>query len=78
MITPGTSFMYNLSIAIKRKIIEGGLNSVFKDKKVIFSDASIPGEGEHKLIHHIRNAQHAGCRVRKKSGGLGHQMCCHC
>jgi 5'-3' exoribonuclease 2 len=58
MITPGTSFMYNLSLAIKRKIIEGGANAVFKDKKVIFSDASIPGEGEHKLIHHIRVAQH--------------------
>lgn len=55
MITPGTSFMYNLSIAIKRRIAEGGTNGIFNGKKVIFSDASIPGEGEHKLIHHIRD-----------------------
>jgi len=69
MITPGTNFMYNLSLAIKRKILEGGNsgnsgnvgncgNSVFAGKKVFFSDSSIPGEGEHKLIHHIRNAEH--------------------
>lgn len=56
MITPGTHFMYNLSLAIKRKIHECG--SVFANKTVIFSDASIPGEGEHKLIHHIREGQH--------------------
>jgi 5'-3' exoribonuclease 2 len=60
MITPGTSFMYNLSLAIKRKILEGSVNGcgVFAGKKVIFSDASIPGEGEHKLIHHIRQTIH--------------------
>jgi 5'-3' exoribonuclease 2 len=58
MITPGTTFMYNLSLAIRRKISEGGSNEIFKGKKVIFNDSSIPGEGEHKLIHHIRDAQH--------------------
>ena len=58
MITPGTIFMYNLSIAIKKQISNGGHNNIFNNKKIIFSDASIPGEGEHKLIHHIKECTH--------------------
>ena len=56
MITPGTRFMYNLSVAIKERISEGGSDSVFKKNAVhiIFSDSSIPQEGEHKLLHHIK------------------------
>lgn len=59
MITPGTSFMYNLSLAIKRAIVSGGSGSgIFANKKVFFSDTSIPGEGEHKIIHHIKEGIH--------------------
>jgi 5'-3' exonuclease len=52
MITPGTVFMAKLSIAIKEHI---KTSSTFKHKKVIFSDASIPGEGEHKIIQYIKS-----------------------
>ena len=54
MITPGTQFMYNLSIAIKKQIQNGGHNNIFNNKKIIFNDSSIPGEGEHKIINHIK------------------------
>ena len=58
MITPGTRFMYNLSDAIKQRISDK--DSFFKTNNVhiIFSDSSIPQEGEHKLLHHIKHAAH--------------------
>jgi len=31
---------------------------IFSNKKIIFNDSSIPGEGEHKLIHHIKESKH--------------------
>jgi len=56
MITPGTSFMYNLSIAIRKKCfdIEKKFKNNNKKIQIIFSDSSIPGEGEHKIIDHIK------------------------
>ncbi len=59
MITPGTAFMHSLGLAIKKYILEKaksntGIASIYRKIKYIFSDSSIPGEGEHKLIHHIR------------------------
>lgn len=51
MITPGTTFMNNLAIAIRKKCIESPL---LNTKHIIFSDSSIPGEGEHKIIQYIR------------------------
>jgi 5'-3' exonuclease len=60
MITPGTRFMSNLSEAIKKRISgKDDSDSFFKTKTnnnihIIFSDASIPEEGEHKLLHHIK------------------------
>ncbi len=73
MITPGTRFMHDLGLAIKKFILEkkqkynhdarmgsGGTSSTFARAQILFSDSSIPGEGEHKLIHHIRNAMHLG------------------
>lgn len=55
VITPGTQFMLNLSdyiqFYIRKKISE---DKAWKNIYVIFSDASIPGEGEHKIMDHIR------------------------
>tara|TARA_Y200000002_G_scaffold382547_1_gene399965 strand:- start:148 stop:1920 length:1773 start_codon:yes stop_codon:yes gene_type:complete len=50
-ITPGTSFMYNLSLHLQEKLL------TLKDNfpEIIFSDTSVPGEGEHKIIQHIKN-----------------------
>ena len=48
-ITPGTLFMNKLSVKLK---------SYYKNKtniKIIISDSNIPGEGEHKLLEHLRN-----------------------
>jgi 5'-3' exonuclease len=53
--TPGTSFMYNLSAAIKKAI---KTNTIFQNKTILFSDSSIVGEGEHKILQHIKLAKH--------------------
>lgn len=55
VITPGTTFMINLATYIRfyiRKRIS--TDKAWKDIRVIFSDASLPGEGEHKIMSHIR------------------------
>ena len=55
VITPGTKFMIDLSECIRfyiRKRI--ATDKAWKNIKVIFSDSSIPGEGEHKIMAHIR------------------------
>lgn len=49
-ITPGTTFMYKLSEYLRP------LLNTLKEKcpSIIFSDTSVPGEGEHKIIQHIK------------------------
>jgi 5'-3' exonuclease len=49
-ITPGTDFM----VKITNKIKEFCQESDFGDRKIIFSTANTPGEGEHKLLQYIR------------------------
>ncbi|OQS07076.1 5'-3' exoribonuclease, partial [Thraustotheca clavata] len=56
VITPGTKFMAKLA-KFMRFYVRDRINScpAWKDIKVLFSDASVPGEGEHKLMGYIRN-----------------------
>lgn len=55
VITPGTPFMLNLAqylrFYIRKRMVE---DKAWKKIRVIFSDASVPGEGEHKIMEHIR------------------------
>lgn len=61
VITPGTDFMMNLSEAL-RSWIDRRLSDEYVDKLgiwpkdlvVVLSDASVPGEGEHKIMDYIR------------------------
>eukprot|EP00618_Florenciella_parvula_P006570 CAMPEP_0119478874 /NCGR_PEP_ID=MMETSP1344-20130328/8410_1 /TAXON_ID=236787 /ORGANISM="Florenciella parvula, Strain CCMP2471" /LENGTH=397 /DNA_ID=CAMNT_0007513079 /DNA_START=84 /DNA_END=1273 /DNA_ORIENTATION=- len=54
-ITPGTEFMAKISehlrYFIRKKMRE---DEVWKRCTVIFSGAEVPGEGEHKIMQHIR------------------------
>ena len=70
MITPGTRFMHNLSEQIKETIREGGTNNIFKNKTIIFSDSSIPQEGEHKILQHIKEVQHLSINGTNKEQQL--------
>ena len=66
-ISPGTVFMYNLSIAIKHAIKN---SDVFKNKTIIFSDSSLPNEGEHKILQHIKLAKHLAIDGTEKECNL--------
>jgi 5'-3' exoribonuclease 2 len=55
VITPGTTFMRNLSDYIRFYIRHRlTYDPSWKHLRIIFSDASLPGEGEHKICAHIR------------------------
>ena len=52
-ITPGTEFMNDLSTYLQ-KVLK--TDSYFKTiPTCILSDASVPGEGEHKILQYLRN-----------------------
>ena len=56
VITPGTEFMHSLSKALMLYIVQRLDNHEdFKHLKIIFSDAFVPGEGEHKILDFIRS-----------------------
>lgn len=53
-ITPGTPFMSGLSQKLINYIKERK-NDLLKPLTIIFSDCNQPGEGEHKILAHLRN-----------------------
>jgi len=56
VITPGTEFMFNLSRALQLYLVERlHSNKNWFPLQIVFSDASIPGEGEHKILDFIRS-----------------------
>lgn len=56
VITPGTEFMDRLSKALQHYVMERlQTHQHWRGINVIFSDASIPGEGEHKILDFIRS-----------------------
>ena len=53
-ITPGTVFMKKLSDGIRKAIQQKKITTI-RNLEFIFSDSSVPGEGEHKLIPFLRD-----------------------
>ena len=58
VITPGTRWMESLSrsleLFIRKEMSE---NDLWKNINVIYSDHLVPGEGEHKIMQHIRHSK---------------------
>lgn len=50
-ISPGTKFMENLSNNIKNEIAK---NKFYRSKHIVFSNANVPGEGEHKILKYVK------------------------
>ncbi len=61
MISPGTEFMVTLASHL-REHIKMKMKTDWAGLEVTLSDASIPGEGEHKIMNHIRKELPIGYR----------------
>ena len=60
-ITPGTPFMDTLALSLKYWTrYKLSTDPAWKQLKVIISDASVPGEGEHKIMNFIRSQRSSG------------------
>jgi len=59
-ITPGTEFLDDCSKALKQ-YIKSRINKdhLWKNVNIILSDASVPGEGEHKILDFIRTQRNS-------------------
>ncbi|OEH77900.1 5 -3 exoribonuclease [Cyclospora cayetanensis] len=54
-ITPGTPFMDRLARSLRYYIADRlASHPLFRNLQVVFSDANVPGEGEHKIVEFIR------------------------
>lgn len=62
-ITPGTRFMAMISVKLKQYIDHRMATSrAWQSIQVVLSDASVPGEGEHKIMAFIREQRsHTSC-----------------
>ncbi|EAN78036.1 5'-3' exoribonuclease XRND, putative [Trypanosoma brucei brucei TREU927] len=55
VITPSTPFMERLGLAIEWFVVKKvNEDPLWKKVAVVFSDAHVPGEGEHKIMQYIR------------------------
>lgn len=54
VITPGTKFMYNLHKYIKQYYTKKQLSNKSCSYKIIYNSYLIAGEGEHKILQHIK------------------------
>eukprot|EP00871_Galdieria_phlegrea_P004525 jgi/Galph1/5073/GphlegSOOS_G3764.1 len=55
VITPGTPFMTKLSNALRSFIADRvAHDAAYRNITILYSDASVPGEGEHKIAEFIR------------------------
>lgn len=75
VITPGTEFMSKLDAYLRTFIAKQvSENPEWKNLTIIFSDSSVPGEGEHKLLDYIRHQKSYQQKQSEESGQLGIEL----